>query len=130
VVTHPKVFDPPTLTATALQAVGDLLDMHGMRPLGEASDHYVVLRRQVSDGGVTGPKVHDARIAAICLAHGVGELWTADRDFSYFPSLRTRNPLIGHAGVVVAGSSPRQRRRRRPRGVAWKPACCRAAANG
>jgi predicted nucleic acid-binding protein len=37
--------------------------------------------------------VHDARIVAICLHHGVSELWTADRDFSRFPSLKTRNPL-------------------------------------
>ncbi len=38
--------------------------------------------------------VHDARIAAICLAHGVSELWTADRDFSRFPELKARNPLV------------------------------------
>ena len=34
-------------------------------------------------------------IAAICLSHGVSELWTADRDFSRFPDLRVCNPLIG-----------------------------------
>ena len=34
-------------------------------------------------------------IAAICLDHGVRELWTADRDFSRFTALRTRNPLVG-----------------------------------
>lgn len=39
--------------------------------------------------------IHDARIAAICLNHRVAELWTADRDFSVFPGLKTRNPLIG-----------------------------------
>jgi uncharacterized protein len=44
---------------------------------------------------VTGATVHDAKIAAICLSHGVTELWTADRDFGYFPELRTRNPLVG-----------------------------------
>jgi hypothetical protein len=38
--------------------------------------------------------VHDARIAAICLDHGVDELWTCDRDFGRFPDLRIRNPLI------------------------------------
>jgi predicted nucleic acid-binding protein len=38
--------------------------------------------------------VHDARIAALCLSHGVCELWSADRDFSRFPALRTRNPLV------------------------------------
>ena len=40
------------------------------------------------------PAFHDARIAAICLSHGVRELWTADRDFGRFPDLRVRNPLV------------------------------------
>jgi predicted nucleic acid-binding protein len=44
--------------------------------------------------GVTEARVHDVRIAAICLTHGVCELWTADRDFSDFPRLRTRNPVV------------------------------------
>jgi predicted nucleic acid-binding protein len=39
--------------------------------------------------------VHDARIAAICIGHGVHELLTADRDFSRFSSLAVRNPLVG-----------------------------------
>ena len=33
-------------------------------------------------------------IAALCLGHGVRELWSADRDFSRFPDLRVRNPLV------------------------------------
>ena len=40
------------------------------------------------------PRIHNARIAALCLHHGVRELWTADRDFSMFPRLKTRNPLV------------------------------------
>ncbi len=40
-----------------------------------------------------GPNVHDARIAALCLHHGVRELWTVDRDFSRFSGLHTKNPL-------------------------------------
>jgi uncharacterized protein len=42
-----------------------------------------------------GGAVHEARIAAICLSHGVAELWSADRDFSRFPALAVRKPLIG-----------------------------------
>jgi predicted nucleic acid-binding protein len=42
----------------------------------------------------TGPKIHDARIASCCLTNGVNELWTIDRDFSRFPELRTKNPLL------------------------------------
>jgi hypothetical protein len=37
--------------------------------------------------------IHDARIAAICLDHGVSELITVDRDFARFPTLRTRSLL-------------------------------------
>ena len=33
-------------------------------------------------------------IAALCLAHGVRELWTHDRDFGRFPALAVRNPLV------------------------------------
>ena len=45
-------------------------------------------------GKIRGPMVQDARVAAICLSHGIDEFWTADRDFSRFPSLVTRNPLL------------------------------------
>ena len=52
------------------------------------------LRDLTLAGIISGPRIHDARIAALCLHHGVSELWTADRDFSLFPQLRTRNPLV------------------------------------
>ena len=45
----------------------------------------------------TGPLVHDARIAALCLSHGIKELLTADRDFGRFRDLKTRNPLVEKA---------------------------------
>jgi uncharacterized protein len=55
-------------------------------------DEHVPLA--LAAGRVTGAKVRDARIAALCLCHGVSELWSADRDFSRFPELATRNPLV------------------------------------
>jgi predicted nucleic acid-binding protein len=63
--------------------------------LSESPTHWPTLKPLLKAGRVAGPLVHDARIAALCLQHGVRELWTADRDFSRFPSLRTRNPLLG-----------------------------------
>ena len=42
----------------------------------------------------TGCMIHDAKNAAICIHHGVSELRTADRNFSRFPKLKTRNPLV------------------------------------
>ena len=43
---------------------------------------------------VGGPVIHDARVAAICIAYGVERLLTRDRDFALFPELRTENPFV------------------------------------
>jgi predicted nucleic acid-binding protein len=61
--------------------------------LGEGSAHWKTLQGMLSAGRVTGPVVHDARIAALCIDHGVSQFWSADRDFSRFPGLTVRNPL-------------------------------------
>ncbi len=45
-------------------------------------------------GKASGPRIHDARIAAICLQNGVAELWSADRDMSRFQALKVVNPLV------------------------------------
>jgi len=62
--------------------------------LHESPTHLQTLRSLVMNCRVTGGALHDARIVALCLDHGVSELLTADRDFSRFPTLRVRNPLL------------------------------------
>lgn len=59
-----------------------------------ASDYLETLRVLATPAQVRGGAIHDTRIAALCLQHGVRELWSADRDFSRYPALRLRNPLI------------------------------------
>lgn len=66
-----------------------------LRLIGEEPGYWDHLRPVASAGKAIGPLVHDARLAAICRARGVRELWTADRDFSRYPGLVTRNPLPG-----------------------------------
>ena len=61
--------------------------------LGETSGFLDILERYTRRPRVRGPLVHDARVAAICLAHGIDELLTRDRDFAMFPELKTRNPF-------------------------------------
>lgn len=61
----------------------------------DAPGHWEELRGLLVAGRVAGPLVHDARVAALCLSHGVREIWTADRDFGRFPGLAARNPLVG-----------------------------------
>ena len=63
------------------------------RLIGEAGAFLEILGRLIQRPGVVGGMVHDARIAAICIAHEVDSLFTRHRDFSFFPELRTRNPI-------------------------------------
>lgn len=93
IVTHPRVYDPPTSVEQAVQQVDAWLESPSVVLLAEAGEHWVQLRGLVQTGRIVGPRVHDARIAALCLTHGVRELWTVDRDFGRFPALATSNPL-------------------------------------
>ncbi len=93
-VTHPKVFQPPSTAEEGLRQIEAWMGSPSLVLLGEGPDHAARLAALVRAGKVTGPRVHDARIAAICLAHRVTVLLTADRDFGRFPSLVTRNPLV------------------------------------
>lgn len=94
IVTHPKIYDPPTPLATALAALQAWQTSPGLRLLGEGPGYFETLARQLTAGKIKGPKIYDARIAAICLHHGVKKLWSADRDFTAFPALTCENPLI------------------------------------
>ena len=94
VVTHPRLYDPPSMAAQACSQVDAWLESPALVLLGELSDYWPVLRAQVSEGLVSGARIHDAHIAALCEQHGVSELWSADRDFSRFRRLSTRNPLL------------------------------------
>lgn len=94
IATHPRIFKTPSPLATALEQVEAWFEAPSLVRLAETDDYWPVFRALMSGARVSGPRVHDARIAALCLAHSVRELWTADRDFSMFPSLRVRNPLV------------------------------------
>ena len=93
VVTHPRIYDPPTPLPHALSQVDAWLESPSVVLLREPDDYWERLKPLVEAGRVAGPRIHDARIAAVCLAHGVRELWSADRDFSRFVDLQVRNPL-------------------------------------
>ncbi len=91
--TNPSIWDPPTPPEAALDQVDAWIESPSLVLLAEGPEHWSELRAQIEGGRIAGARVHDARIAALCLGHGVRELWTADRDFSRFPRLATSNPL-------------------------------------
>jgi len=94
IVTHPRIYKPPTPLEKALEQIDAWIESPSLVLLAESQDYWPSLRPMIQTGRVAGPKVHDARIAALCKQHGVRELWTADRDLSSFPAVTIRNPLV------------------------------------
>ena len=93
IATHPRIYSPPSPSQLALAAIGQWLAAPTCRGLAEGPGYFERLSDVVRAGRISGPAVHDARVATICLHHGVSALWTADRDFSRFADLNCRNPL-------------------------------------
>ncbi|HZW10252.1 MAG TPA: TA system VapC family ribonuclease toxin [Phycisphaerales bacterium] len=95
-VTRPRLFNPPNTPEQAFAAVTAWMESPSLVLLHEGSTHFARLRELAFAAKIVGARIHDARIAALCLENGVQEFWTADRDFSAFPSLRVRNPLVAY----------------------------------
>jgi uncharacterized protein len=95
IVTHERIYSPPTTPTQALEQIGAWLDSPSVVPLSETEGYWNVLAHVLRKSKGTGPRVHDGRIAALCIHHGVRELLSADRDFSRFGELKARNPLAG-----------------------------------
>ena len=93
VVSDPRIFRDPTPMDVALDAVRRLLASLSGGCLAEGEGYLDALERIARPAQLQGALVHDARVAALCLFHGVRVLWSADRDFSRFPDLTVVNPL-------------------------------------
>ena len=93
IVTHPRIYRPATPMNTAVEAMRVWVESPTCETIGEEAGYLEALSTILKGAKVVGPAVHDARIATLCIHHGVQVLWTADRDFSRFGALRTHNPL-------------------------------------
>lgn len=94
IVTHPRIYDPPTPQSHALDQIEAWLESPSLVLLAESQRHWQTLKTMIESGRIRGPRVHDARIAALCQQHGVRELWSADRDFTRFSGVTVSNPCI------------------------------------
>lgn len=94
IVTHERIYSPPTTPSKAIDQIRAWLESPQLVLLSESVAYWDILSRLIERGRISGPRVHDGRIAALCIQHGVRELLSADRDFSRFGDLKTRNPLV------------------------------------
>jgi len=91
VVTHPKVFAPPTPLSDALEFVKAVRAQPNCVIVAPADRHWSIFTRLCREADTRGNLIPDAYLAALAIESGC-ELVSTDRDFSRFPDLRWRVP--------------------------------------
>ncbi len=92
IVTHPRIFKPPSDMATALAFARQVRNRPNCVTVSPGPRHWKIFTRLCEKAGVKGNLVPDAYFAALAIESG-SEWITTDRDFSRFPGLRWRHPL-------------------------------------
>ena len=92
VVTHPKVFDPPSAIDDALAFCEAIRSPPYAVPIAAGARHWRIFVDLCRKVGAKGNLVPDAYFAALAIESG-NDWVTADRGFGRFQGLRWRHPL-------------------------------------
>jgi toxin-antitoxin system PIN domain toxin len=92
VVTHPRVFNPPSPMFSALAFANEIRSQPNCVVVSPGERHWEIFTRLCHVAGTKGNLVADAYLAAVAIESGC-EWITTDRDYSRFPGLRWRHPL-------------------------------------
>ena len=93
VVTHPRVFRPPSPLEAALEFVTVFRERVNAVPVQPGPRHWEIFMRLCRASGATGNLLPDAWLAALAIEHGC-EFVTTDRDFARFDGLRWFDPRM------------------------------------
>ena len=92
ILTHPRVFDPPTPSPRALAFVSQVRNHPHAVPIVPGPRHWAIFRDLCEQTGARGNLVPEAFLAALAIESG-SEWITTDRDYAQFPGLQWRHPL-------------------------------------
>ena len=92
IVTHPRIFDPPSSIEEALSFANDLRAQEHAAIISAGTRHWEIFSRLSRDVDARGNLVTDAYLAAIAIESGC-ELISTDGDFARFPGLKWRRPF-------------------------------------
>ena len=94
ILTHPRIFFPPSSSEAAAEFVAAVLAQPAIMPLRPGSGHWRIFRNLVATYHLTGNRIPDAYHAALAIEHGC--TWvTLDRGFSTYSGLPCLNLLDG-----------------------------------
>jgi uncharacterized protein len=93
VVTHPRIFHPPSSQEDAIRTIEESSRSPTVTFIGPGPAHLGNLRSIAESSGAKGNLFFDLHIAALCREHGVAEILTRDRDFARFAGIKARRPF-------------------------------------
>lgn len=94
IATHPAIFERPLEPRVARANLDALVGRAHVRCPGETPRFWRTYQDTVGDDVIRGNLVTDSHIAALMREHGVGTIWTADRDFRRFADIIARDPYV------------------------------------
>ena len=68
IVTHPKIYAPPTPLAAAGEQIEAWLESPSLVLLSESEGYWSQLKSLLRNGRIVGPQVHDARVAVAAVS--------------------------------------------------------------
>ena len=92
IVTHPRIFDPPSSIDVALDFADSIRTQPNAVLVAPGRRHWGIFADLCRGAGAKGNLVPDAYLAALAIETG-SEWITTDRDYARFPGLRWRHPL-------------------------------------
>jgi hypothetical protein len=92
VLTHPRIFNPPTPLDKALAFIDAVRAQPNCVLVQPGSRHWAIFAQLCAAAHAKGDLVADAYHAALAIEHGC-EWITSDRDYARFKGLRWRHPL-------------------------------------
>lgn len=91
VVTHQRVFSPPTSVEDACRVIERLLGAPSCRLLVPGAGYPALYAAALREAEAAGNLAIDAQIVAVCREAGVTAFLTRDRDFARFKGFRTQS---------------------------------------
>jgi len=90
--THPAIFPDPLTARQANAAVAALLSRPNVRTTSERDGFWELYDRAAGPES-TGNHVPDAHLAVLMRQHGVGIIYTRDRDLRRYDTIHVRDPF-------------------------------------
>ena len=92
IATNPRAVSKPITSEAACGIVNQWLTRPNVTTVGYGERFWQCFSEQVTEAKVSGPLMTDAALAAIALEQGA-TLYSTDKDFRRFPTLKLADPL-------------------------------------